>query len=323
MANVKISGFPVPFALPSAAALNGSEVFPADQTVSGFVKTAGVSVAQLATYLGTGGGLVSSVVGTTNEIAVSTAAGVATVSFAPNVVIPTPSSGVAFTVNGNVYANNVNQQTQSLLGVGFVAVTLGSTTFYKIASLPVSASATYDSITIRASLNDAWGASNTTRIDATFGNRNGFSYNFTSSGSQRSQSAIKCYTEASGAVTVYLVASAGTYCYVYADVFATSTQVTLYPSLPTTTSPTGTLSFDTTNYSAYPPKWYATDGRVFSLTGTAAGTPALSIATSATTGAQTATFSATNKPGAATQTSPTKWLPVTLDGTTYYIPAYS
>lgn len=43
---------------------------------------------------------VTSVVGTTNEIAVSTTAGVATVSFSPNLVVPAPPSGVALTVNG-------------------------------------------------------------------------------------------------------------------------------------------------------------------------------------------------------------------------------
>ena len=66
-----------------------------------------------------------------------------------------------------------------------------------------------------------------------------------------------------------------------------------------------------------------TSGQALAMTGTAAGTAALTINTSATTGAQTATFSATNKPGAAAQTTPTKWLPIILDGTTYYIPAFS
>src|SRR2546422_6167554 len=40
-----------------------------------------------------------------------------------------------------------------------------------------------------------------------------------------------------------------------------------------------------------------------------------------TTGAQTATFTATNKPGSGT-TSPDTWLPVTIDGTLHYIPAF-
>jgi hypothetical protein len=63
-------------------------------------------------------------------------------------------------------------------------------------------------------------------------------------------------------------------------------------------------------------------GPVLTIPGAAAGTPALTINLSATTGAQNASFVAANKPGAAAG-SPQKWLPVSLDGTTYYIPAFN
>jgi|SRR6185503_13943966 len=63
-------------------------------------------------------------------------------------------------------------------------------------------------------------------------------------------------------------------------------------------------------------------GQGLQLTGTAAGTAAITINTSGTTGAQTASFAATNKPGAASG-SPQKWLPIIADGTTYYIPLFS
>jgi hypothetical protein len=51
------------------------------------------------------------------------------------------------------------------------------------------------------------------------------------------------------------------------------------------------------------------------------GAEAISIVGVATTGAQTATFSATNKPGTGTA-GPAKWLPVKLGATTYYIPMF-
>ena len=57
--------------------------------------------------------------------------------------------------------------------------------------------------------------------------------------------------------------------------------------------------------------------------GTAAGTAALRLDTTATTGAQTATWTApTNKPGAASGVV-SKWIPVNLDGTVYYVPAWT
>jgi collagen type VII alpha len=57
------------------------------------------------------------------------------------------------------------------------------------------------------------------------------------------------------------------------------------------------------------------------ISSTLAGQPALIVNTSATTGAQTATFTATNKPGTATS-SPAGWLPIQCDGTIYYIPIW-
>lgn len=57
------------------------------------------------------------------------------------------------------------------------------------------------------------------------------------------------------------------------------------------------------------------------LTGTLAGNSALIVNNSATTGAQTATFVATNKPGTAAS-SPAGWLPITCDGVQYYTPIW-
>ena len=59
------------------------------------------------------------------------------------------------------------------------------------------------------------------------------------------------------------------------------------------------------------------------IAGTSAGQPALRVNTSATTGTQTATWTApTNKPGAALGTVVT-WLPISIAGTTRYIPCWS
>lgn len=52
-----------------------------------------------------------------------------------------------------------------------------------------------------------------------------------------------------------------------------------------------------------------------------AGNSTIIVNSSATTGAQTATFTATNKPGTATS-SPAGWLPITCDGVQYYTPIW-
>ena len=58
------------------------------------------------------------------------------------------------------------------------------------------------------------------------------------------------------------------------------------------------------------------------LTGTAAGTPAIIANSTVLVGSQTATFTATNKPGSGT-TAPSKWLPIQCDGGTYYLPLWT
>lgn len=63
-------------------------------------------------------------------------------------------------------------------------------------------------------------------------------------------------------------------------------------------------------------------GIAFTVTGSSAGIAAMTFNTMATTGAQTVTLAITNKPGASGQTTPNKWLPLNLDGTTYYVPAF-
>lgn len=63
-------------------------------------------------------------------------------------------------------------------------------------------------------------------------------------------------------------------------------------------------------------------GTALELVGAGAGSAALIANSTVVVGTQTATFTATNKPGSAT-TAPTKWLPLTCDGATYYIPLWT
>lgn len=62
-------------------------------------------------------------------------------------------------------------------------------------------------------------------------------------------------------------------------------------------------------------------GTALALVGSGAGAPAIIANSTVLVGAQTATFVATNKPGSGT-TAPSKWLPITADGATYYLPLW-
>jgi hypothetical protein len=84
-----------PQGLPLAGTLTGTELFPLDQATGATPPwvTCKVSLSTIASYLAGGGGFITSIVGTANEIAVSTVAGVATLSFSPNIIVPAPASG--------------------------------------------------------------------------------------------------------------------------------------------------------------------------------------------------------------------------------------
>jgi hypothetical protein len=62
-------------------------------------------------------------------------------------------------------------------------------------------------------------------------------------------------------------------------------------------------------------------GTSMELVGSGAGAAALIVNNAVVVGVQTATFTASNKPGSAT-TAPSKWLPITADGATYYLPLW-
>ena len=62
-------------------------------------------------------------------------------------------------------------------------------------------------------------------------------------------------------------------------------------------------------------------GQAIQLTAASVGSAAIIANTTVVVGTQTATFTATNKPGSGT-TSPTQWLPIQCDGSLYYIPLW-
>jgi hypothetical protein len=62
-------------------------------------------------------------------------------------------------------------------------------------------------------------------------------------------------------------------------------------------------------------------GTALELVGSGAGAPAIIANDTVLVGTQTATFTATNKPGTAT-TAPTKWLPIICDGATFFLPLW-
>ena len=131
-------------------------------------------------------------------------------------------------------------------------------TYYKLATLPASTVGTADSIHIKATLNVGYLAAADTMLDGIFGNRNGFSYVYNLFGPNDPSTAIQCFAETDGTVSVYAVCTA-TFGFATVTILnsgvngITGPPAVLYPTPAATTTPTGTLCFNSAAPLTYPP----------------------------------------------------------------------
>jgi hypothetical protein len=195
---------------------------------------------------------VTSLAGTANQVAVSASTGAVTVSLSPNVVIPTPATGDAFTVNG-------------------------------------------------------LGGANAARINGSSSAGNSFGLSVVA-GTNASDNAVRVFNQA---VTSTFLSISG------------DGHGTLGPSstLGLAWAVSGNVSIPAPSSGDNLLLTNVAGGNALTIAGNSAGTAVLRLNTQATTGAQTATFLASNKPGTGT-TGPDKWIPFNLDGTTHYVPAF-
>ncbi len=144
-------------------------------------------------------------------------------------------------VNGCVF-NRLIQQTAATI------------TYYKVATLPVSADATCDHLHLVTNLNKDYISSTSSMIDAKFGNRGGFTYTYDVRGPVISSDAtILAYNNA-GATDIY-IRLGGTSSFTVATYsIIDQVQCTVYsPYMNSTTVPTGTLIFDASVPTTYRP----------------------------------------------------------------------
>jgi len=136
-----------------------------------------------------------------------------------------------------------------------------STTYYKFASLPASNAGTFDSLTIEGVLNQGWGGDGTSSYKIRMGNRNAFAYRWTMPhlAQYLTNTKFLAYQEGDGTTSVYVAVVAGTFCYATFDVTAVSQATIIQNPVANTTSPSGTLVFDSSNtsYAMAPHAWVA------------------------------------------------------------------
>jgi hypothetical protein len=149
------------------------------------------------------------------------------------------------------------QVSQSLVATNLPATGSSTALNYEIAILAASNGGTYDRLHLLVTVNSGWGSQNNTFIDATFSNRNGFTYQYTVRGAAVTSSArLVAYSNSDGSVSIYVNFAASTYAVggftvlenVQDAVYTNPTQVGATPS--------GTLVFDSSS-SSYPPATYS------------------------------------------------------------------
>ena len=217
---------------------------------------------------------VLSLAGTANQIAASASTGAITLTLPQNVIIPTPTSGVALSVVGGTASTAVTitagtgQRAQIINGVdnGFTSAIFASTTAGASFGLQIRSGTNASDLCISAN-----NAANTAAYLSIAGDGSG---------------------------TLGPSASLG--------ISWTSAGRVILPA------PSSGDLLTLTNVAG---------ANALTIAGNSAGTAVLRLNTQATTGAQTATFAASNKPGSGT-TSPDKWIPINLDGTLHYVPAF-
>ena len=151
----------------------------------------------------------------------------------------------------NLFVNNTTY------GFSTIVSNPANTTFWKIATLPISNASTYDHIIVDAVLDDNWGSDQKVHARVVFSNRNAFTYRYYLNGTVRTNSRILAYTEADGSISVYMRLAASSYSAFSYNITHGIAGVIVYKNpAATTTAPTGTLGFDSSVIATYVPQMY-------------------------------------------------------------------
>lgn len=313
MSNVKISNAPVPFALPAAAAINGTETLPMDQTVGGVVTTVS--------------SLFSALMG---SISITYPTGLVSV-------------GAGLTVAGGNFTSRgiLDTATANVLTVAAAAVTI-------LKSTTVTPTAATNGVIINAASSSSFAGLQVKAVDGSGGiildaqsATTGAFMSFQNSGVERGfigtgpvtlagaalgDFTIGCDT---GVMRIKTVATLGLQS-------SSGVMMNLTTAGSTIFGPPSGVALTVNGNGTSRGMQVAQAGAAFALaiagstseqlyidnTANGVGTAALRIDVSATTGTGTATFTAANKP-TATAGGPVTWLPISINGTIRYFPGWA
>jgi hypothetical protein len=249
-----------PLSINSANGATGTVYVAADGS-TGFGTTSPSSKVEIKASAATNlGGLLLRALGSTNVISTlyenSSNGGTLDLYDNTNAVkVRVSSNSDSYLNGGNVGINNTSPQSSldvngvtrtggSVIGKSILSVSPGTDTYYKIATLPISNSSTYDHIVIEGVINGSWQAADSFPFKILLGNRGSNNNQFffgPGTGAQGDKASVVVYTESDTSRTVWLKFDANYFTLMSVNVVS-SINVTTYPDFPSGT-PTGTLSW--------------------------------------------------------------------------------
>jgi hypothetical protein len=144
-----------------------------------------------------------------------------------------------------------------------------ATTYYLLATLPITSAGTYDHLQIEG-IHGGWGSTDFARSTFTFANRNGFSWkHYMAISGGTANFKLRAYSQVDGSVQIWASGAAAQYLKFAYNISSAQNISTVKEPVATTTTPPGTVVFDSSDVTTYPPVETRYGG--FSILNTTAG----------------------------------------------------
>jgi hypothetical protein len=185
------------------------------------------------------------------------------------------TAGAQFTGAGGVRTTGLINTNSSQYGNALLWSAPASTTYYLLATLPTSNAGTYDHLRIDATYG-TWTDGQNSTSTFTFSNRNGFFWKHYLSGQGTIGNVkFRAYSLVNGSVEIWVSGEAGQFVKCGYNISSAQQVVTVANPVATTTAPTGTLVFDSSNVATYPP--VENQHGALNILGTTTGTVPFSV----------------------------------------------
>jgi hypothetical protein len=163
------------------------------------------------------------------------------------------TAGAQFVGAGGVRTTGLINTNSSQYGNNILWSAPASTTYYLLATLPISTAGTYDHLKIDA-MYGVWTGGTMSTSTYIFSNRDAFVWkHYLSGAGVLGNVKLRAYSQVDGSVQIWASGEAGQFMKFAYNISSAQNVTTVAIPVSTTTAPSGTVVFDSSNVSTYPP----------------------------------------------------------------------